>query len=95
MQLAPVQEAATLKDDTRQTLQIQTVSITNSALIHIVQNQEDSAPNKIHILVNNHKKYSGPRHKDSIIRHHFECTTQRREDYRHTPGTRTPRHPRN
>jgi len=37
-----------------------------------------------HILVNNHKKYSGPRHKDSIIRHQFDCTSQRREDYMHT-----------
>ena len=46
------------------------------------KNQEDSAPNTTHILVNNHKEYSGPRHKDSITQQ-FECTTQRREDYTH------------
>ena len=70
------------------------MSITNSGKIHIVQNQEDSAPHTTHIVVNNHNKYSGPRHKDSIIRHQFECTTQWREDYTHT-HTHTHTHTRN
>jgi len=49
-----------------------------------------------YILVNNHKKYSGPKHKDSIIRQQPECTTQMKEDYTHTHTPRTePRHPRN
>ena len=60
------------------------MSITNSGQIHIVQNQEDSALHTTHILVNNHKKYSELRHKDSMIQHQFECTTQQREDYMHT-----------
>jgi len=57
------------------------VSNINSGQIHIVQNQEDSAPNTTYILVNIHKKYSGPRHKDSTIQHQFKCTTPEREDY--------------
>ena len=59
-------------------------SDTKSGQIHIVQNQEKSAPHTTYILVNNHKKQSGPMLKDSIIWHHFECATQRREDYMHT-----------
>ena len=59
------------------------MNITNSGQTHTVKNQEDSAPNTTHILVNIDKKYSGPRPKDSTIRHQFECTTQRREDYTH------------
>ena len=53
------------------------MSITNNGQIHIVQNQDDSAPNTTHILVNTHKKYSGPRHKDtnSSVQHNGEKTT--------------------
>ena len=60
------------------------MNINDSGQIHIVQIQENSAPRTTHILENNHKKYSGSRHKDSIIRHQLECATQRREDYTHT-----------
>jgi len=42
-------------------------SDTKSGQIHIVQNQEKSAPHTTYILVNNHKKQSGPMLKDSII----------------------------
>jgi len=60
------------------------VNITTSGQIHIVQNQEDSTLLTTHILVNNHKNYSGPKHKDSVIRHQPECATQQKEDYTHT-----------
>ena len=58
------------------------MSITNSGQIHIVQNQEDSAANTTHILVNNHKKYSRPRHKDtnSSAQHNGEKTTRTHQE---------------
>ena len=54
------------------------MSTTKSGQIPTVQNQEDNALNTTHILVNNHKEYIEPRHKDtnSSAQHNGEKTTR-------------------
>ena len=56
------------------------MNVTNSEQFHTVQNQEDSAPNTTHNLVNNPQEI----HLTQAQGHQLECTTQQKEGYTHT-----------